>query len=73
MKNATYKDLLKITTYKDLLGELSMLSEEQLEQTATIYNSQNTEYYAILSMQVTGSELFADDGVLDTGHFVLTF
>ena len=63
---------MKNATYRDLLNELSTLSEEQLEQTATIFDSKNSEYYALLSVQMTGSELHADDGVLDIGHYVLT-
>ncbi len=52
-------------TYKELLEELRTASEEQLNQTVTVYVS-GDEYFPV---DETG--IAANDDVLDPGHFVL--
>ncbi len=52
-------------TYRDLLNELKSISEEQLNQTVTVYVS-GDEYFPV---DETG--IAANDDVLDPGHFVL--
>jgi hypothetical protein len=61
-------------TYKDLLAKLSALSEEQLEQTVTVYDANNDETYGCQDTGIVGTEDEQDlrpDGVLDDGHFYL--
>ena len=61
-------------TYADLLARLQMLSEEQLGQDVTVYDTENDETYALQMCDVTGEEpegIANPCGVLDDGHFYL--
>jgi hypothetical protein len=53
-------------TYKDLQLKLSLLSEEQLNHTATVFICSQDEYYPVKDSDIT----FEGD-VLDAGHFYL--
>ena len=53
-------------TYKELLEYLNELSTEQLNQTVTVYNAADDEYYPVNSCNVS----LVDD-VLDKDHFFI--
>lgn len=53
-------------TYKDLLNQLMMLSEEQLEQTVTVHEPYEDEYIAVVHTATT-----SEADVLDENHFYL--
>lgn len=55
-------------TYKDLLEELNKLTEEQLNQTVTIYEPYQDEYIAAVDTCVS-TEFECD--ALDEGHFYI--
>ena len=57
-------------TYRDLLNELGCLSDEQLNQTVTVYLSEADEYYGVASDYPMGISQ-SDNDVLDPGHFYL--
>ena len=51
-------------TYKELLNQLMMLSEEQLEQTVTVHEPYEDEYIAVVHTATT-----SEADVLDENHF----
>jgi hypothetical protein len=53
-------------TYKELLDQLLMLTEEQLQQTVTVHEPYQEEYIAVAHACITNE---AD--VLDEDHFYL--
>lgn len=53
-------------TYKELLDQLMMLSEEQLEQTVTVHEPYEDEYIAVVHTATT-----SEADVLDENHFYL--
>ena len=53
-------------TYKELLDQLMMLSEEQLEQTVTVHEPYEDEYIAVIHTATT-----SEADVLDENHFYL--
>ena len=53
-------------TYQDLLNQLVNLTEEQLNQTVTVFHGSQDEYYPVYSTGVTNE---AD--TLDAYHFYL--
>lgn len=55
-------------TYQDLLNRLVELDPSQLNQTVTIFDGTQDEYYAVNSMAVTDVT-----DTLDEGHFFLNF
>ena len=57
---------LSTMTYKELLESLNELSAEQLNQTVTVYNAADDEYYPVNSCNVS----LVDD-VLDKDHFFI--
>ena len=54
------------TKYYELLESLNELSAEQLNQTVTVYNAADDEYYPVYSCNVS----LVDD-VLDKDHFFI--
>ena len=60
-------DKNKIMTYRQLRDKLSSLSDDILEQTATVYLTATDEYLAISSHNITEE----DNDVLDEGHLIL--
>jgi hypothetical protein len=55
-------------TYKELLEFLASLSPEQLNQTVTVFDSVEEEYYPLASISFTDVV-----DVLDANHAVLEF
>jgi hypothetical protein len=56
-------------TYKELLNQLSQLSEEQLNQDVAVYDGNEYEYY-----QASVEFMFATEtDVLDVGHPYISF
>jgi len=53
-------------TYKELLDQLMMLTEEQLEQTVTVHEPYEDEYIAVVHTATT-----SEADVLDEDHFYL--
>lgn len=53
-------------TYKQLLEQLQDLTEEQLNQTVTVYESQDNEFFMVDHTAVTN-----ESDVLDEDHFFL--
>jgi len=53
-------------TYKDLLDQLMMMDEEQINQSVTIYNTDDDEY-----IPVSHTETTSEADVLDENHFYL--
>ncbi len=53
-------------TYQELLDQLTMLSEEQLQQTVTVRDPYEDEYIAVVHTNTTN-----DADVLDEDHFYL--
>lgn len=53
-------------TYRELLTQLNNLTEEQLNQTVTVFHGSQDEYYPVHSTGVTNA---AD--TLDADHFYL--
>ena len=53
-------------TYKELLDQLMMLSEEQLSQTVTVHEPYEDEYIAVVHTATT-----SEADVLDEDHFYL--
>jgi len=53
-------------TYKELLDQLMMLTEEQLEQTVTVHEPYEDEYIAVVHTATT-----SEADVLDENHFYL--
>jgi len=56
-----------LPSYRDLLKRLATLSEEQLNQTITIQDMEESEFFA-----VTGWDWTEETDVLDSNHFYLT-
>ncbi len=56
-------------TYNDLFKQLSLLTDEQRMQTATIYSCIEDEYYAINNVNVSDTSI----DVLDPGHIYLSY
>lgn len=55
-------------TYAELLNILYSMSKDRLEDTITIYDKENEEYYPIYSSEITNEE---NCDVLDVGHLIL--
>lgn len=55
-------------TFKQLLEELQAMPEDRLEDTATIYEPYDGEYYAISGVGIAREE---DNDQLDPGHFYM--
>jgi hypothetical protein len=53
-------------TYKELLDQLMMLTEEQLSQTVTVHEPYEDEYIAVVHTATT-----SEADVLDENHFYL--
>ncbi len=53
-------------TYKELLDQLMMLTEEQLSQTVTVHEPYEDEYIAVVHTATT-----SEADVLDEDHFYL--
>jgi hypothetical protein len=53
-------------TYKQLIRELSLLNDEQLNQTVTTFDPYNNEYTAIVHTETT-----SESDILDENHFYL--
>jgi len=53
-------------TYKQLLEQLMLLDDEQINQSVTIYDSNNEEY-----LPVSKTETTSEADVLDENHFYL--
>jgi hypothetical protein len=53
-------------TYKQLLREMSLLNNEQLNQTVTTFDPYTNEYTAIVHTETT-----SESDILDENHFYL--
>jgi hypothetical protein len=53
-------------TYKQLLEEISLLNDEQLNQTVTTFDPYTNEYTAIVHTETT-----SESDILDENHFYL--
>jgi hypothetical protein len=53
-------------TYKNLLDKLMMMDEEQINQSVTIYDTNDDEY-----IPVSHTETTSESDVLDENHFYL--
>ena len=56
----------KNMTYKQLITELSLLNEDQLNQTVTTFDPYTDEYTAIVHTETT-----SESDILDENHFYL--
>jgi hypothetical protein len=66
-QNTEYeKGRMKMLTYKQLFEFLKTLTEEELEQTITVYDTNNDEYYP-----VTDWDKALGNDVVDDGQVVL--
>lgn len=55
-------------TYAELLAELQSLDPDRLQDTVTVYISDDDEFYAVKEMQIAVGD---DNSVLDDGHAYL--
>ena len=53
-------------TYRELLKKLEGFSEEQLDQTVTVYITEQNEYYGLGIIPIRESD--AENDVLDINH-----
>lgn len=53
-------------TYRQIQNKISQLTEQEKDQTATVYVKDNDEYYPVKSMKATGDSC----DVLDEGHLI---
>jgi len=53
-------------TYKELLDKLKSLSDDQLNQTVTVFHGSTDEFYSVHSTGITH-----ENDVLDANHFYL--
>jgi hypothetical protein len=56
-------------TYRELLAQLQQLTDEQLDSTVTVYDTDSDEYYGCIELVYT--EPWTD--VLDPNHPVISF
>jgi hypothetical protein len=55
-------------SYRKLKNELNRLTDEQLDQDATIYDSDDNEFYPVKDHDLADETV---QGVLDNGHYFL--